>query len=292
VHRGAPEREHEQRPLGEGAQRPIHVAHGGQVAPVQVLEHEDHRVGLALVGEEVLERTLHLVAHEPRVLARSGQLHAVGGLERHAHELAEELGHALPHGRGHSQAHALQHLELAPLDGLALVHAEQAVQGRGEQAERGAGPHRVAARDDDGGAGIVRFEPAQQLVAEPRLSHAGRAGDEDHLRARLGHTRLVERLEQPELHVAAHTRGGAAEQRAHGRVGVALAREQQALGVATHHEAGLDERGGGVVESNGGGRGRGVALPQQQHGPIDDLAHRQAPGDHAAAGGHRHAHAG
>ena len=104
VDRGPREGEDEERTFGEVSEREVHEADGEHVSPVEIFEDEDQRPALALGGDEVEPRLLHLVAHQLRVLPRSaeplarrvaGGRRASAGLERArrgAEDLAQELG--------------------------------------------------------------------------------------------------------------------------------------------------------------------------------------------------------
>jgi len=61
--------DHEGRGL-ELPQRGVDEPYRGKVAPVEILEDEEHRLDAAFGGEEVLEGATHLVAHQHRVAAR------------------------------------------------------------------------------------------------------------------------------------------------------------------------------------------------------------------------------
>ena len=63
--------------VGQVAQRGVDELERGAVAPVHVVEDQEHRPRRALGGEEVLEGAAHLVAHEHRVLPRGAQLDAL-----------------------------------------------------------------------------------------------------------------------------------------------------------------------------------------------------------------------
>ena len=118
----ARERDHEPRPVGQCPQRGIDQLRRRQITPVQILEDDHERLRRGLDGDEVLERTAHLIGHQLRVLARCGQLRGVLVGERHAHQLAEEQGRSRQL-RARVAHHACAQLLAAHLDALAIDDA-------------------------------------------------------------------------------------------------------------------------------------------------------------------------
>jgi len=91
VHLGARQREDEEGAVAQIAQRGVEELHGGEIAPVQILEHEQHGAGGGLGAEQLDERLAHPRAEELRVLARRAERQAVLVRKRRPDELAEEL---------------------------------------------------------------------------------------------------------------------------------------------------------------------------------------------------------
>jgi hypothetical protein len=158
MHLGAAEREHQEGELLELVDHRVDEAHGRQVAPVQVLQHEQHRLRGALGAEEVLPGEADLVAHEPRVPARGPELLVVVIGERHAEEEpgAERiLAHLEPRseqpGGRVVDADAALGRPLVPvgeqlrgaIDELADRHVPGEIGAPGDERDRGAGEPRA-----------------------------------------------------------------------------------------------------------------------------------------------------
>ena len=60
---------------------------------MEIVEHDDERLGAHLRLDEIEPGAAHLVAAEPRILPRGAELHAVLVGEGLARDLAQELGH-------------------------------------------------------------------------------------------------------------------------------------------------------------------------------------------------------
>ncbi len=162
---GAGQREHHPRLFAEVAQGGVDEAHGGEIAPVEILEHEEHRLRARLGAEEILPGAAHLVAHHQRVLARRAERDALFVGEGRADDLAEELGHALLIRRGDVARHAGPQLLLAHADRLAVDDRARAAQRLPEQAEGRAGAERVTAADPDLHGLAALADGAEQLVS-------------------------------------------------------------------------------------------------------------------------------
>src|SRR5207244_11544955 len=88
---GTREREHQERLLGQRAERGVDELRAGEVAPVEIFEDEDDGLRGALCGEPIFERATHLIAHEDRIVSRRAELHVVLLRHRDAKGLGEEL---------------------------------------------------------------------------------------------------------------------------------------------------------------------------------------------------------
>jgi hypothetical protein len=191
AHLGAGEAEHQERPPRQQAERRVDELHGGVVAPVQIVEHEQDRPARGLRGEPVPGRASQLIARERGVAARRVQGRARRGGEGDAGELAEELGDApVRDARGQLATAGLQ---------IVLGADPRGAADRGRQ--RGEGrtrADRVGAADQDLGGVGARLEARDQLAEQPRLAHARRRDDEDGAGHRLGRALVVDRLEQRE----------------------------------------------------------------------------------------------
>ncbi len=185
----------------------------GQVAPVQVLEHEQHRLRRALGAQEVLPGEAQLIAHEHRVAPRRPELHVVLVRERRADELAEERRDP----RGVERRVPLDprpHLAPPPSTGSAPVDAPIALPERvREQAEGRAGAHRIPLAEPHldrlavapGARGGARGAGAT-CPCRPAPSPAPRSGSPPRCSGRA-------RPEQRELPLAPDARRRLAEQR-------------------------------------------------------------------------------
>jgi hypothetical protein len=265
AHLGPREREHEQRPVGEVHEQRLDEAHGGEVAPLQVLEHEDDGVVARLAGEQVLAGAADLVAHQHRVLARGAELdRALGG--REAQELADELEHAIGLGRRDDAEHALAQLGAPVVLRARRVEADEAREGEREQAPRRSGADGIAARREHGGRVLPLLQLAQELEAQARFALAGGARDEDGARDRLVDALAVEAEQQAELAIAADEGRRAAEQGAR-RAGLGdLAHEAQHLALALDAEARAEEPGRDVVDEDARGARAVTTSPDEQRG--------------------------
>src|SRR6185503_3350823 len=88
---GPAEREHEQRASLEIPERALDELHRQRIAPLQILEHEDHRMGRALGGQPIEERERDLLAHHPVIAARRRKRWALVLRKRNARELTDEF---------------------------------------------------------------------------------------------------------------------------------------------------------------------------------------------------------
>jgi hypothetical protein len=182
LHLGPPEREHHQRLVRELAQRGVDQVHSGRVAPVQILQEEQHGAAGALQTQPVDDGSADLLAHEPWVAPGHAQPGA--GLSRHGH--AAHLGEKIDDPRRVWGIDSL--LQTAPQppllggQGLAALHAAQAAQRLAEQAVRRALADQVAASEQDQGARSVRLQATHELVPQARLADARGCRHKDGLR--------------------------------------------------------------------------------------------------------------
>ncbi|MEJ7732564.1 MAG: hypothetical protein WKG00_25585 [Polyangiaceae bacterium] len=324
AHLGTRHGQHHEGSVLQSPQRALHELHRGQVAPVQVLEHQQQRRGLALRGHPVLPGAAHLVAHQPRVLPGGAQLHAPPVLVRHAGELAQELGDAARVLAAKVTRHAGRELLLPHTPRLAVEDAHGASGGHGQHGQRRAGGHRVAARHphlhalaallerrrmpiaggvggpveftSTGGEGLsplLGLEPAQQLEAHPRLAGAGGGSDQHRARHRLGAALLEDGRQGAELALAPHRGRGSPEQGARPRGLLPLATQEEPIGVAADVEALVEQPRGRLVEADAGAAlaGRlalGAGALEHLDRALDDVADRHGGLEHALAGGHYH----
>ena len=70
VHLGSRESEDEQRAMAQVTQGRVDQLHGRQVAPVQILEHQQQRTVATYGMHQVLPRASDLIGHQRRVLPR------------------------------------------------------------------------------------------------------------------------------------------------------------------------------------------------------------------------------
>jgi hypothetical protein len=308
VHLGPPEGQHQEGLLLEATQGRVDELHRGQVAPVQILQHEHHRLHLRLGREQVFPRAAHLVAHEQRVAARGPERHALRVREGRPAELAEELADTADLRSGDMPGDARAQLLLARIDGLAGLDARRAAQGVTEQAEGGACAHGIAARDPDLNRSGFSARGTEELVPHAGFSDAGRSTHEHDASDAFLFALGVDALQGRELAIAPHAHRGLAEHRARGLVGRALATELEAGVAAADLEASVEQARGHLVHHHGapalrcverlrggcpGRRRRACSangLPlgvDQARCAIDGLAYREAARDLAAPGGER-----
>ena len=284
------EREHHERLGAEVLERGVDELHRRQVAPLQVLEHQDDGPRRALGAEELLERPADLLAEAHRVEARGAR----GGLGRegHAHHLAEHRRHALALARPVPE-HPRAELALPDVERLAIADAARAAEGVREHPERRAGAHRVALAEEQLRPTPLVAQPAEDLVPEPRLSHPRRRRHHHRARQSLLHAARERRREQRHLVLPPHARRRLAEQRPlHVELVPLSAEDLPAARAGREVEAQGEQPAHHVVDDD-----RAALRVEQAHGPLDHLAHRQPRRDAAARDdgerrpGHELAHA-
>ena len=291
VYLRAAEPEHQEGPRLQVAEGGVDELDGGQVPPVEILEHQHEGATRRLGAEEVLPRAAHLVAEEDGIAARGAELHVVG--EGRAQELAEECGHPRRLGRARlAQGHALAEEAPAHVDREALAEAQRPAERLPEQAERGSGAHGIAAPDPDLRRVGAPAEAAEQLGGEPRLADPRGRRDQDGVGPRLLDAAGVGVLQGGDLALAAHAGRGLAEEGAGGVDGFALAREPAPR---LHDEARPEEPHAHLVHPDhprrAGRRDRRDRRlrrrpREERHRAIDELAHQPlAGGAPLAAGG-------
>jgi hypothetical protein len=294
VQLGPPDGDHQEGPIGGDAQRAVDQLHRRQIAPLQIVEHDDQRLRRGLGEDEVLEGAPHVVAHQHRIAARRPQLHAgiAGGGD--ADHLAEELGHPLRLLGGQVAGHPRAQLGGAHGGRLTVEQRGGLAQRGDDEAEGRTGAHRIAARhphlDGRVGRAGARAQLVEELTPETRLADAGGTGEQHHARHRLGDALLVQRHQRRQLALAADE-GCRLAQQGPGGLGLRpLAAQRQAERVAADVEARVEQTGGDLVETHrhGAALGRLAVGAQQRRRGVDDLAERQPRAQHRAAGGHRH----
>ena len=269
-----------------------------EIAPVQVLEHDQDRPHGGLGLEEVHPRPAHLLAHELGILARGlerGAAHLAVG-ERRADELAEELHHAPLPGGGHVLRHPRADPVPALLERLGAGHPERAAQRLGEQVQRRAGAQRVAAADPDRHRLGALLDAAHELGGEPGLAHPRRGRHDHGPRLRLVDALVEDPGQRAELPVAADARGRAAEERPRPLRQRALAAQQQLrawsarAGLALDHvEARVEQAGDHLVQRDRRQRLGGLhRVGEQPRGPVDRVASGQLARRLGAAHRERH----
>ena len=143
------QRHHQEGALVEGAQGSVDEAHARAVAPVKVLEDQDHRLRRALGVEPLDPRGPHQVEGEHGVARGRG-----GALARDAGELADPGDR-----RGRPPADAGAELGALAFGRLAVEDAREPADGRPEEAERRGLGQGAAAGEEDLGPGLGAREP-------------------------------------------------------------------------------------------------------------------------------------
>jgi hypothetical protein len=210
---GTGQGQHHEGLLGQLAQRLVHEPDGERVSPVEILEHEEHRVVGALGLEEGHQRPAGLDAHQPRISPRRAQLRVVLVREGNAAQLSEEGGHLRGLGGGQVLGEPLGQPLPAEVERLSAGQTAHPAQGLGDQSIRGAGAHGIAAAQQHHHLGVMPLQAAKELVAQPGLAHAWRGCDQRRLGGRLPHAGGEGHLQQGQLLLAADAGGGPAQQR-------------------------------------------------------------------------------
>ena len=143
LHLGPGQRQHHEGVLAQLPQRLVHQRHGERITPVQVLQHQQHRVVGTLGLQEGHQRPAHLRAHQPGIAPGRVQPGTALLREGDGAQLAQEL-HGLP-GPGLRQVPGDAPGQPLPLllRRLALPDAAQPPQRLAQQAVRRARAHRV-----------------------------------------------------------------------------------------------------------------------------------------------------
>jgi hypothetical protein len=176
-------------------------AERGEVAPLEVVERDEHgaRPGRGL--EEVDDGAEQMIAEEDRVLARGVELDARTRREGRADELGEKLDDTRASLRGDGRGEARE-LLLASGGRLAAAHVGGARDHRSDQCIRRSGADRLRRRGPRERVGLAGQETVDGLRDEARLAEAGRGDDRRDARARLLDALVGGRGERGELGVA------------------------------------------------------------------------------------------
>ena len=272
---GASERDHHEGQLAEVLQGGVDEAGGGPVAPLQVFEHQEHRLGAALGDEPLLPRGPHGVAHQERVAPR-GDEDGVGAVrDGDADHLPEEGGDAGAHRPGEAAREAGDELGLPHVERLALADAGGGPDDRRDGAEGGPRGERVGAAGEHLERLATPEQPLHQLAPHAGLPGAGGARHERGAGHRLGHAAGEDALEHRQLAVAAHAGRLLAEQERHGLADQGRRAEDELALVAVDLEAAPEHLGGGGVDPRDA-RARGR---ERAHAAIDHLALDEPRGD-------------
>ncbi|XXU90228.1 hypothetical protein WMF21_21305 [Sorangium sp. So ce1099] len=170
----SPQSDHQERFIAELAQRGVDELDRWQIAPVQIVEGEQHRARGALGADEMLEGQPHLLGHDGRGRPRRAEQRALVVRERRAGQLAQERGHPRPILLRDAQRGAVHELLPAHLQRLAFPHSHRIAQGRREQREGRACAQRIAPPEPHRDAVAAPLDRAKQLVQEPGFAAASR----------------------------------------------------------------------------------------------------------------------
>lgn len=217
---GPRQREHEQRQLGELAQRLLEELHGERVAPVQVVEDEQHRPGLALGAQPVDEGELHLLMHQPGVAARRVHRGAPLVGKANAAQLAEE-GDDLRCRRPCQAEREPLTQPLGPhLVGLAADEAAEPAQSLAEHPVGRPDVHDLAAPEEHQQLRVALRRSTQELVAQAGLAHPRGRHHARRARHRVADAGREDRLQHRQLLLPTDAGRGLAEQATHVLVGL------------------------------------------------------------------------
>ncbi len=293
VHVGPRQREHHQLRALE-PQRRVEQLHARHVAPVQVLEHHQHRLRRTLGRQERLPRSPQLVAHDDGVRAGHPQLDPLL-LGRRPEQLAQERRHSLAVLARHVSGDACPELAPAGGRGLPLGQADRGAQDLPEHPEGRTGAHRIAPGRPHLHPGRTGTDVAQQLVPQSRLAHPRGARHERCARGLLLAALVQHGAQRGQLAIASHAGHRLAEQLARRLGGLALAPQRHRVRVpgAGQIEARVEQRRGHVVHQDRAPVGVRARRLRQLRGAVDDLPHGRAVralgsprGQHDRAGGH------
>ena len=221
MHLGARQRQHHERPVRERAERGVDEVHARQIAPVQILEHEQDRAAPRTRRRGSSSQARRIWS--PMSIASCRARAQLGALGRRASGAPEELAQELRHARRSRAAATLR-----PTRARSFARRPRAARRRG--CPQRAGARSRACRTGEpalsGSPRPIRARAARRprratrrrsSWTQARLADAGRRRHQ-HRRARPARTALVrERREEAELALAPDARRRLAEQRARRR---------------------------------------------------------------------------
>jgi len=285
--------EHHQRLIGRVAKSGIDELHGGEIAPLQILEHENDGLRGALGSDEILERQAHLIAHEHGILQRGLQLQVLLVARADAEELAEKCGDALEIFSGERSRQTRAKLCSANDRRLAFQNADASSKRLRKHSKRRADAHRIAAADPNFDR-TFGANALDELVTNARFSDAFAAFDEHGLSNAFVRALIEDRLERSDFARAADARCWFAEERAAALHGIARAVKMSREAGAGDFVAAVEEAGCELVDVDrrdfrSVARACGLFGERQQtRGAIDHFADGHATRVLAAARCERH----
>lgn len=280
----SPGGEHAEGLPAELVERGIEGLDARQIAPVEILEHQEKGLLARFGGEQVEPGAAQLIAHQLGIAAGGAQggrfaVFVGGGPD----QLAEEKCDPVAGGVVEMPRQTHPQLEVAQGRRLVVAQGRGMAESGGEQAEGGGGRERVGAAEPDFGVVLLVFEKSHQLGEQSRFAAAGRRGDQQGPRFGVEEHVFGQALQERHFPLATDKRGKRAEHRPQARKPGVLFAQGQAVFVAAENETGVEQTGGDFVETHEAGIVAGNA--QQAGGAIDDVADRQASGHRGATGG-------
>ena len=180
LHLGPREREHEERRPGESLEGRVDELHADEIAPVQVLEHEEDGVQRGLGAEPVHPRGRHRRVHEEGIAPRRRELGDVGLDEARPDHLAEERGDAEGlRPRRHGARDSRMELGASRIEAVGVGDLGGAAHERRRHHEGRARAEGVRwAEEHLDVSGLLADDRARELASQPALSHPSVTEDE------------------------------------------------------------------------------------------------------------------
>ncbi len=273
------QRQDEEGAVGEPSERVSHEAHARGVRPVQIVEHQNVRSGLALRAEPGLEGLLDASALQDGLGAGGLQVGASLVCEGDAGELTEPLGDTEGAIGGQRAGDPRDDAIALRAGGIRGADPARAAHDGGHQAEGLLGAQRLRAAEKELRA---RQDAVDELPAQPRLAAPRGARDQHDARALLGDALLEDAEGTEELLLASDEGRALAEDRTARIEHLALEAQDVSQRILAELEAAVEELRGELVDADV------LDLLRERHRPVDHLAARALGPDLSSTGRQRH----
>ena len=253
--------------IAQVAQGRVQEGHRAGVAPVQVVEHQEHRLPVAFRLEPVLERPPHHIAHQLGIGPGRPQRLVLPVGEGDPAELPEQRQPLAGLGPAFGRVTLT---ELAPglLRPLAVADAGVAAQGPGQERKRRSGRERIGHGEQHLQLGGLALGAGEELLQQAGLADAGGTDHQGGLGRALVETGGEQALQAGQLAAAPHELGRLAQQPVPGLGQGRVALEVDAPRLARDLEPDIRQGRHHVVQADASHRGVG----QQPHRRLNQAA--------------------